>query len=84
MLDIARKLSNQIFSSFRTIFTDLDLAWESQGQHEAKPIGLIFSHDFHLIRKKFLTNFSIDLVEMQHVATTCWFVEAHAKFVLHQ
>ena len=33
--------------------TDLDLAWGSQGQHKAKPIGIIFLHTFHLIRMKF-------------------------------
>ena len=27
---------------------------------------------------------SINLDEIQYVATTCWFVEAHAKFILHK
>ena len=39
--------------TFYTAFTDLDLAWRSQGQRKAKPIGLIFSHSFHLVRMKF-------------------------------
>ena len=33
-------------------FTDFDLAWGSQGQCKANPIGLIFLHSFHLIRMK--------------------------------
>ena len=33
--------------------TDLDLAWGSQGQCKAKPIGFIFSHTFQLIKMKF-------------------------------
>ena len=32
----------------------------------------------------FLTNSCIDLDEMQYVATTCWFVQAHAKFILYK
>ena len=27
-------------------------------------------------------NLSVDLDVIQYVATTCWFVEAHAKFIL--
>ena len=34
-------------------FPDLDLTWGSQGQHETKPIGFIFSHTFPLVRMKF-------------------------------
>ena len=37
---------------FYTTFTDLDLAYGSQGQPEVKLIGFIFSHDFHLIGMK--------------------------------
>ena len=32
----------------------------------------------------FLTNLSVDLDEIQYVATTCWFVEAHATVILHK
>ena len=35
----------------------------------------------------FLTNLSINFNEIQYVATTCWFLEAHANFfcfVLHK
>ena len=32
---------------------DLDLAWGSQGQCQAKPLGFVFSHIFHLIWMKF-------------------------------
>ena len=32
-----------------TIFTNLDLAWESQDQHKAKPAVFIFFCTFHLI-----------------------------------
>ena len=38
---------------FYADFTDVDLAWGSQGQLEAKAIGLIFLHPFHLIRINF-------------------------------
>ena len=38
---------------FCTTFTDLDIAWGSQGQHKAKPAGFIFSQTFPLIRMKF-------------------------------
>ena len=38
---------------FYTTFTDLDLAWGSQGQREVKTLGFIFSHTFYLIMKKF-------------------------------
>ena len=31
----------------------------------------------------FLSKVIIDSDEIQYVATTCWFVEAHAKFILH-
>ena len=34
-------------------FADLDLAWGSQGQRKAKPIGFTFSHSLHLIKMKF-------------------------------
>ena len=34
-------------------FTDFDLAWGSQDQLDAKPIGFIFSHAFHRVRMKF-------------------------------
>ena len=27
---------------------------------------------------------NINLNEINYVATTCWFVEAHAKFILHK
>ena len=30
----------------------------------------------------FLQNFYLD--KIQYVATTCWFVEAHAEFILHK
>ena len=30
-----------------------------------------------------LANFNISLDEIPYVATTCWFAEAHAKFILH-
>ena len=30
----------------------------------------------------FLVNVNIDLEKFQYVATTCWFVEAHAKFII--
>ena len=29
----------------------------------------------------FLANLNIHVDEIQYVATTCWFVEAHAKFI---
>ena len=32
----------------------------------------------------FLTNVSINLNIIQYIATTFWFVEAHAKFFLHK
>ena len=32
----------------------------------------------------FSWKFYSDLDEIQSVATTCWFVEAHAAFILHQ
>ena len=32
----------------------------------------------------FLGNFGTDLDEIQAVATTTWFVEAHAKYILHK
>ena len=32
----------------------------------------------------FLANLSIDLDEIRYVATTRWFVEAHAKFIVHK
>ena len=38
---------------FYTISTDLHLSWESQGQHKAKAIGIIFYHTFQRIRMKF-------------------------------
>ena len=38
---------------FYAAFTDLDLAWGSQGQHKAKPLGFIFSQIFQLMRMKF-------------------------------
>ena len=31
----------------------------------------------------FFSNLIIDLDEIKYVATTCWFVEAHAKIILH-
>ena len=34
--------------------TDLDLAWVSQDQCKAKPLGFIFSYTFQLIRMKFI------------------------------
>ena len=43
-----------IVLTFYTTFTDLDLAWGSQGQCKAKHNGFIFSHTFHLIRMKFI------------------------------
>ena len=33
---------------------------------------------------RFLANLSIDTVEIQYVATTCWFVETHARFILRK
>ena len=40
-------------------------------------------HSFMRYSKpQFLRNFAMDLDEIQSVATTCWFVEAHAKFIL--
>ena len=64
MSDIIGKLFNQTFHTCHayrncwllllyTTFTDLDLAWGSQGQCKVKPIGFILSHTFHLIRMKF-------------------------------
>ena len=38
---------------FYITFTDLDLALGSLVQCEAKPIDLIFSHTFHLVRMNF-------------------------------
>ena len=32
----------------------------------------------------FLANLNIDLDKIQYVATTCWFVEADAKFLFHK
>ena len=32
----------------------------------------------------FLTNISFDFDEIYYVAPTCWFVEAHAKFIVHK
>ena len=32
----------------------------------------------------FVANLGIDLDEIQYVATACWFVEAHAKFILNK
>ena len=31
----------------------------------------------------FFFNFAADLDEVQYVAITCWFVEAHASFILN-
>ena len=36
------------------------------------------------LRCPFSRKLKIDLDEIQSVATTCWFVEAHAKFILHK
>ena len=32
----------------------------------------------------FVANFAIDSDEMECVATSCWFVAAHAKFIWHK
>ena len=32
----------------------------------------------------FLSNFATEFDEIQYVAKTCWFVEAHAKYRLHK
>ena len=32
----------------------------------------------------FLRNFVVDLDKLQYDATTCWFVEAHARFVSYK
>ena len=64
MLDIACKLFNQILSYLPCLkarltstilycFTDLDVAWGSQAQRNAKLLGFIFSHTFHLIKMEF-------------------------------
>ena len=37
---------------FYTTFTDLELAWGSQGLRKARPVDFIFLHTFHLIRMK--------------------------------
>ena len=37
---------------------------------------------YHKFGVHFLANASIDLDKIDYVATTCWFVEAHAKFIL--
>ena len=38
-------------------------------------------------RKKFsvhfLNNFTVDLDKIQFVATACWFMKAHSKFILY-
>ena len=41
------------FLPFYTAFTDVELAWGSQGQRIAKPLGFVFSDTFRLIRMKF-------------------------------
>ena len=65
MMDITRKLFNQIFFildmligtidfyHLRPHFSHLDFTWGSQGQHKAIPPGFNFSHTFQLIRIKF-------------------------------
>ena len=52
-------------------------------------ITLTFIHGHSFIRNEnfgihFLANLSIDLDKIHYVATTCWFVEAQTKFVLHK
>ena len=51
-------------------------------------MNLTFSQGDSCLKKKkktlgvhFLANLSIDLDEIQYVATTCWFVKAHAKVI---
>ena len=41
---------HQSLLPFYTAFTDLGLAWGSQGQRKAKEIAFIFSHSYQLIR----------------------------------
>ena len=33
---------------------------------------------------QFLGNFAVSLDEIQYVVTTCWFVEANTKLVMHK
>ena len=52
---------------FHFMFTDLDLTFGSQGQHEAKPVSFIFSHTFHLIKLKFdvvIKQFMLNIVKV--------------------
>ena len=55
----------------RISFDDLDLHSRSQLFEKSK------TYDVH-----FLANLDTDLDEIQYIAATCWFVEAHAEFVL--
>ena len=54
-------------------------------------ITLTFTEGQNCMRKKtcsasvhFLRNFEVDSDEIWYAATTCWFVEAHAKLIMHK
>ena len=47
-------------------------------------MSLIFIQETKCFGIHFLANISIDLDGIQYIATTCWFVEAYARFILHK
>ena len=55
---------------FCTTFTDLDLAWGSQGQCKAKSIGFIFSHTYQLINDQDKIWCGDEAVQAEHPETT--------------
>ena len=51
-------------------FTDLDLAWGSQGQSKAKPLGFIYLHTYQFIRVKFekvLKQFKLNILFLSEI-----------------
>ena len=78
--DIYRPISFKLFMMIRTINPYILISvW----------MTLTFIQGNSCIRKKklgvhFLANTFIDLNEIQYVATTCWFVGARAKCILHK
>ena len=50
-----------------TMFSNLDLGWESQDQHKADPVGFIFWHTFQLKGMKFsvvVKQFKLEIVRL--------------------
>ena len=70
---ISLKLGMLIETSKLYILTPVWITSKSQLYEKSKTCGV-----------QFLANLSIDLDEIQYVATICWFAEAHAKFIFVQ